>query len=277
MSFDSITEAATKRVAGTHTRRRALGLFGAAAAALGLGSLGFAERASAANTGQTIWPGALGNSGQTIPNGGGWELAAGESLTVTVPSTWGGRFWARTYCTFSASGTGSCETGDCGGVLACNGAGGTPNVTLAEFTLGGGTSSDFYDVSFVDAFNVPITVAPIGGTTSSTDAYQCGTAGCTVNLNPGCPAALQDVDSSGNIIACKSACSEFATDQYCCAGAYNTSATCVPSTWPVDYAAYFKSSCPNAYSYAYDDPTSTFTCAGASGYTITFWPFSAAG
>jgi hypothetical protein len=286
MSFDSITEAATRRLARTHSRRRALGLFGGAAAALGLGSIGLADRASAQasatftfvnNTGQTIWPGALGNAGQAIPGGGGWQLNVGESMAISVPGTWAGRFWARTYCTFSASGSGSCETGDCGGVLACDGAGGTPNVTLAEFTLGGGTSSDFYDVSFVDAFNVPVTVAPVGGTTSSANAYQCTTAGCSVNLNPGCPSALQHVDSSGNIVACLSACSEFGTDQYCCAGAYGTPATCTPSTWPVDYAAYFKSSCPGAYSYAYDDPTSTFTCSGASGYVITFWPFGAAG
>ncbi len=286
MSFDSITEAAARRLARPHSRRRVLGLFGGAAAAVGLGAAGWPGRASAAgsatftfvnNTGQTIWPGALGNAGQAIPNGGGWELASGQSMTITVPDTWAGRFWARTYCTFNSSGSGSCETGDCGGVLACNGAGGHPNVSLAEFTLGGGTSSDFYDVSFVDAFNIPITVAPVGGTTSSSNPYQCSTAGCNVNLNPACPSALADIDSSGNTIACLSACSEFGTDQYCCAGAYNSPSTCTPATWPVDYAAYFKQSCPAAYSYAFDDPTSTFTCSGASGYVLTFWPFSATG
>jgi hypothetical protein len=284
MSFDSITEAATRRLASGHSRRRILGLFGGAAAAVGLGAIAWPTRAAAQgtatftfvnNTGQTIWPGALGNAGQQVPDGGGWELAAGQSLAVTVPDTWAGRFWARTYCTFDASGQGSCETGDCGGVLACDGAGGAPNVTLAEFTLGGGTSSDFYDVSFVDAFNVPVTVAPVGGATSSTDPYQCTTAGCTANLNPGCPGVLQDTDSSGNIVACLSACSEFDTAQYCCTGAYGSPSACNPDTWPVDYAAYFKSSCPNAYSYAFDDPTSTFTCSGASGYVITFWPFGA--
>ena len=282
MSFDSITEAAARRLARPHSRRRFLGLFGGTAAAIGLGSAIFADKAEAAtytftfvnNSGQTIWPGALGNSGQAVLNDGGWELAAGESMSISVPGTWAGRFWARTYCSFNGSGSGSCETGDCGGVLACNGAGGQPNVSLAEFTLGNGSSSDFYDVSFVDAFNIPITIAPVGGTKSSSDAYQCTTAGCTVNLNPGCPTALQDVDD-GNIVACLSACSEFGTAQYCCTGAYGSPSTCTPSTWPVDYAAYFKSSCPGAYSYAYDDPTSTFTCQGASGYVITFGAFSA--
>ncbi|MGI4329182.1 thaumatin family protein, partial [Klebsiella pneumoniae] len=43
--------------------------------------------------------------------------------------------------------------------------------------------------------------------------------------------------------------------------------TCKPSS----YSELFKSACPHAYSYAYDDKTSTFTCAGAD-YHITFCP-----
>ncbi|KHN41892.1 Pathogenesis-related protein 5 [Glycine soja] len=39
------------------------------------------------------------------------------------------------------------------------------------------------------------------------------------------------------------------------------------------YSQMFKSVCPKAYSYAYDDATSTFTCSGAD-YTITFCPSS---
>ncbi|BAF26073.1 Os10g0147200, partial [Oryza sativa Japonica Group] len=36
---------------------------------------------------------------------------------------------------------------------------------------------------------------------------------------------------------------------------------------------FFKAACPRAYSYAYDDSTSTFTCAaGATDYAITFCP-----
>uniref|UniRef100_M8BCU8 Thaumatin-like protein 1 n=1 Tax=Aegilops tauschii TaxID=37682 RepID=M8BCU8_AEGTA len=30
--------------------------------------------------------------------------------------------------------------------------------------------------------------------------------------------------------------------------------------------------CPRSYSYAFDDPTSTFTCAGGPDYTVTFCP-----
>jgi hypothetical protein len=63
--------------------------------------------------------------------------------------------WARTGCSFDEKGVGPCEVGDCGNKLQCNGAGGVPPVSLAEFTIG---DTDFYDVSFVDGANVPIEV-----------------------------------------------------------------------------------------------------------------------
>uniref|UniRef100_J3LLW4 Thaumatin-like protein n=1 Tax=Oryza brachyantha TaxID=4533 RepID=J3LLW4_ORYBR len=51
-------------------------------------------------------------------------------------------------------------------------------------------------------------------------------------------------------------------------GAYANPNTCRPTA----YSQVFKSACPRSYSYAYDDPTSTFTCAGGRDYTITFCP-----
>jgi hypothetical protein len=270
MSFDSVTEAAARRLASRPTRRKALGLFALGAAALGLGLSGRPGPAAAASgtltlvnqTGQTIWPGVAGNF---ISNGGGFELPAGGSTTLNVPDNWSGRIWARTSCNFDASGTGSCETGDCGGLLACNGASGAASATVAEFTLGGGSSPDYYDVSLVDAFNVPITITPQGA--------GCPTAGCSANLSPGCPSELQQVDSSGNIVACLSSCSKFGGDQYCCTGSSNSPSTCNTASWQVNSASYFKSACPDAFSYAFDSVTSTFTCQGASGYVITFLPF----
>lgn len=229
------------------------------------------------NTSQTVWAGSLGNAGQVAPGNGGWTMTPGSTFMVTVPDTWGGRFWGRSFCNFNSSGMGSCETGDCGGKLQCNGAGGVPPATLAEFTLGGATGNDFYDVSFVDGFNLPMTVTPVGGAQPTPgNHYFCGVAGCGVDLNPNCPSVLQEVDSSGRIVACKSACGEFNTDQFCCRGAFATPATCNPNNWPVDYAKYFKSNCPDAYSYAYDDPTSTFQDKGAS-FQITFGPAGGSG
>lgn len=75
---------------------------------------------------------------------------------INTPDDWAGRFWARTGCHF---GRGRCDTGDCGDSVECSGRGGAPPATLAEFTFNGYAGDDFYDVSLVDGFNVPISVS----------------------------------------------------------------------------------------------------------------------
>jgi len=42
--------------------------------------------------------------------------------------------------------------------LQCNDAGGVPPVTLAQVSLNGADGKDFYDVSLVDGFNIPVQV-----------------------------------------------------------------------------------------------------------------------
>jgi hypothetical protein len=145
---------------------------------------------------------------------------------------------------------------------------GVPPASLAEFTLDGAGGSDFYDVSYVDGFNLPMIITT-SNTPSSSDPYRCGNAGCPTDVNATCPSELQKKDAGGKVIACMSPCLAFHTDQYCCAGAYNTPQTCDPTKWPVNYAQIFKKACPSAYSYPYDDPTSTFTCQNCN-YQITF-------
>eukprot|EP00253_Pinus_taeda_P003474 PITA_03474 len=98
-----------------------------------------------------------------IPVGGGKELAKGAAWSVEVPAgTRAGRFWGRTGCSFDASGKGSCSTGDCGGVLSCTLSGKSPT-TLVEYTLNGGNNQDFYDLSVIDGFNVPLSLTPSDG------------------------------------------------------------------------------------------------------------------
>ncbi|KAM3686229.1 hypothetical protein ACJW31_11G181900 [Castanea mollissima] len=118
-----------------------------------------------------------------------------------------------------------------GGKLQCTGAGGAPPATLAEFTLD--SPVDYYDVSLVDGYNA----LPVG---------------------------LQ-VKRNGHVVACKSACLAFNTPEYCCTGAYATPNSCKPT----NYSKVFKAVCPTSYSYAYDDPTSTFTCKDGN-YLIRF-------
>uniref|UniRef100_A0ACD5X017 Uncharacterized protein n=1 Tax=Avena sativa TaxID=4498 RepID=A0ACD5X017_AVESA len=195
----------------------------------------------------TVWPAA-------IPEGGGIRLDPGQSAIFHAPAgTKAGRIWGRTGCNFDANGQGSCSTGDCGGVLACT-LSGKPPVTLVEYTLASGSGSDFYDISLVDGFNVPMSIAPVAGS-------GCHAISCAADINVQCPPELK-VEGG-----CASACLKFNTPQYCCP-APATPATCPPT----DYSSFFKRLCPDAYSYAYDDRSSTFTCAAGTDYQVTFCP-----
>ncbi|KAJ4874292.1 Pathogenesis-related thaumatin superfamily protein [Raphanus sativus] len=200
---------------------------------------------------QTIWPAIT--PGENF-SGGGFKLKPGHSIVFNAPVGWSGRIWGRTGCNFNRTGTESCETGSCGSKLKCSASGKQP-VSLAEFTL---ASLDFYDVSLVDGYNLPMTVTPVNGTGN------CNVAGCVADLRRRCPVELA-VKSKGKVISCRSACDVFDSDQYCCRGDYGNPSTCRPS----HYSKIFKKACPTAYSYAYDDPTSIFTCTG-SDYVISF-------
>ena len=83
-----------------------------------------------------------------------------------------------------------------------------------------------------------------------------------------CQIELAVKGPDGSVIACKSACLALNQPQYCCTGAFGTPATCPPT----NYSMIFKNQCPQAYSYAYDDKTSTFTCPTGADYLITFCP-----
>lgn len=75
------------------------------------------------------------------------------------------------------------------------------------------------------------------------------------------------MECGDGVVACKSACEAFGLDQYCCSGEFANPSTCKPSF----YSSIFKTACPRAYSYAFDDGTSTFTCK-AYDYTVVFCP-----
>jgi hypothetical protein len=213
----------------------------------------------------TVWPGVLSNAGSPRLEPTGFELSPGEARAVPAPAGWSGRMWARTGCSHDgATGRLVCATGDCGsGSAECAGAGAAPPATLAEFTLDGSGGLDFYDVSLVDGYNLPVLVETSGGG-GSTGPASCAAAGCAADLNAMCPAELR----AGGGAACRSACDAFARPEYCCSGAFASPAACRPTA----YSQVFKTACPRSYSYAFDDPTSTFTCGGGPDYTVTFCP-----
>lgn len=190
----------------------------------------------------TVWAAA-------VP-GGGQRLDRSQTWTINVaPGTERARIWARTKCTFNAAGQGHCETGDCGGLLRCKAYGQPPN-TLAEYALNTKTNNlDFFDISLVDGFNVPMAFTPISN--------KCRGIRCTADINGQCPRELK---APGG---CNNPCTVFKTDQYCC-----NSGKCGPT----NYSRFFKQRCPDAYSYPKDDQTSTFTCPGGTNYRVVFCP-----
>lgn len=214
------------------------------------------------NCPRTIWPATLTGDSKPQLSTTGFELVQGASRSFDVPSPWSGRFWARTRCT-NDNGKFTCLTGDCGsGQVECNGNGGAPPATLVEITIAENGGQDFYDVSNVDGFNVPVSVVPQGGT------GDCKESTCPADINADCPAQFQVKAPDGGVIGCKSACTLFNTDQYCCRKPYDTAETCPPT----EYSRFFEEKCPQAYSYAYDDKNSTFTCFSRPDYLITFCP-----
>ncbi|KAK9749171.1 hypothetical protein RND81_02G106900 [Saponaria officinalis] len=212
----------------------------------------------------TIWPATLAGSDSLALSSTGFELTHGASISLNIPSGWSGRIWARTFCS-AVSGKFVCNTGDCGsGAITCNGSGGAPPASLIEFTLARpNNNQDFFDISFVDGFNLPVSVTPQGGS-----GNKCQLVSCPVDLNLRCPYSLALKGDQGSVIGCKSACVAFNQPQYCCTGPYGSPTTCPPTR----YSNFFKKRCPKAYSYAYDDGTSTFTCSGGPNYLITFCP-----
>ena len=106
---------------------------------------------------------------------------------------------------------------------------------------------------------MPVSIFPSGG------SGECKAVTCVSDLNQRRPKDLQ-ILRNGTVVACNSACMAFNKPEYCCSGAYMTPETCKPT----EYSKVFKASCPTSYSYAYDDPTSTFTCKGAN-YLIRFF------
>jgi len=158
-----------------------------------------------------------------------------------------------------------CETGDCGPQCRGTTVGEKPT-SLAEFALDAFDGMDFYDLSLVDGFNVPISITLLGGQKSGHGTrFDCGSPVCRTDINAICPPELRKV--FGATVGCNSACDAFGNAEYCCTGEHSLPSTCPPSS----YSTVFKKACPDAYSYAYDDESSTYTCRRGQ-YAVTFCP-----
>ncbi|PKU77416.1 thaumatin-like protein [Dendrobium catenatum] len=209
-----------------------------------------------------IWPAIAPNVGHPVIADGGFLLPSGETKRIQAPAQWNGRFWARTGCDFSSILKPACQTGDCQGLLSCNGTIGLPPATLIEVSIQEEISKpSFYDVSLVDGYNLPVSVS------TRPKNPKCLIQGCKGSVNDVCPQELQVLDQNGDVIACKSACLAFNQDIFCCRGSYQSPEKCKPSM----YSKLFKEACPSYFSYAYDTPSPLMSCSSKI-YVITFCP-----
>lgn len=197
------------------------------------------------NCSYTVWAASVPGGGRQLDPGQTWILDVGNSTAGAY------RIWARTGCSFDGAGRGKCQTGDCNGLLQCQGYGTPPN-TLAEFALNQFNNMDFFDLSLIDGFNVPMGISPNSETCRGTRGVRC-----TGDINGECPNELRVPGG------CNHPCTVFGTNQYCC-----FSGPCTPT----DYLRFFRSKCPDAYSYPTDGGTSTLTCPGGTNYRVVFCP-----
>ncbi|OAY37827.1 osmotin-like protein [Manihot esculenta] len=211
----------------------------------------------------TVYPAIQPNSGHPVLEKGGFPLPTLTHRSFPAPNQhWSGRIWARTDCTH-ANGKFYCATGDCNHQLECNGLGGASPATLAQFSLHHG-HKDFssYGVSLVDGFNVPMTITPHEGT------GVCPVVGCRANLLATCPEKLQlrYPAGHGRVVACKSGCEAFGTDELCCRNHYNSPQTCRASS----FSEFFKHACPATFTYAHDSPSLMHECSSPRELKVIF-------
>ncbi|XP_021719634.1 cysteine-rich receptor-like protein kinase 15 [Chenopodium quinoa] len=216
------------------------------------------------NCGYIVWPVIQSTNGASLNDG--FSLTNGSTRVIIINISSTGRLWGRTHCTTnSLTGNFSCLTGDCGtGKMDCQGRPYTSPVTLVEFATNQINNYDFYDISVVDGYNLPVAMAPSskGGIKS-----RCAVTGCVFNYDHGCPDELK-VTTNQTVIGCRSPCDVFHTNESCCTNAND----CRSNSFSLG-SLIFKKACPRAYSYTLDDQTSTFDCPGdQTSYEITFCP-----
>ncbi|KAK6587250.1 hypothetical protein PZA11_000540 [Diplocarpon coronariae] len=244
---------------------------------------------------QTIWPG-IGTQAGTGAGTGGFELASGGVKELTVSGDWQGRVWGRTNCSFNELGTGAsnlngnngagaaCTTGDCGGVLSC--------VLTIIFIPGDNPKLQDIPPNLTNCACIatagwlaPPADSGVSGN-STTDAYPLPYESKYTNdkVADWCPWDLQKAQPTkpgdgvypypdDNIQRpvfdpCLSACSKSNSPEDCCTGSFNDPKVCKPNL----YATSAKAVCPDAYSYAFDDQTSTFIIPSGGGWEIQFCP-----
>ncbi|KAJ6475479.1 thaumatin [Mycena sanguinolenta] len=124
---------------------------------------------------------------------------------------------------------------------------GVPPSTLAEFNFNGG-GNDWYDVSLVDGFNLPMRIDNNVG---------CEAPSCPVDLGPNCACMVTRTMIEPNF-------------------GVQAPPLCKARSTPPTSPSAARDNCPDAYAYAYDESSGTalWSCTSSlnAAYTITFCP-----
>jgi hypothetical protein len=207
-------------------------------------------------SGQTIWIGSGVNADGSVNFARLPVLQNGQSATVTIPESaapnhWRGKFFARQGCTGNAGSTFRCKVADCGPFPERCSLGEQP-ASLAEFNFDRNDAlAPWYNVSYVNAFSLPITITPRGATQPPGSA-ECEPMGCSQNLLPYCPPANLTRWDDGTPMLCTNPNRDAKTP----------------------YSNAIQSRCPKAYAWSKQDtePGNSVVrqCRQCSGFTVTF-------
>ncbi|OAE29327.1 hypothetical protein AXG93_3102s1540 [Marchantia polymorpha subsp. ruderalis] len=164
-----------------------------------------------------------------------YDLRAGASQTVDLGAT----------CIWTAAVVYASVTGKCAVTGIPNAATDRNLANLAEFTIGS-NGLDFYDLSNVNAYTIGMTISP--------SSESCKSVGCTID-------DISSFCQPNNVLL-----THLSGSQSC----INTDGTA--GIGPTDSTKLWKSACYDAYSYNFDDATSTFVCPTGTDYEVAFCP-----
>lgn len=212
------------------------------------------------DTGQTLWVGSSVNADGSANLSGLPTLENGQSATITIPESsppnhWRGKFFGRQGCTGESGADFHCAVGDCGAFADRCDTGEQPT-SLAEFNFDQQDSlAPWYNVSYVNAFSVPITIETVGAQPPP-DSPECETMGCPEDLLPYCPPENQRTGTDGVTPYCLNLDRDNKTP----------------------YSEALSSHCPKAYAWSkQDQETGNSTvrqCRSCTGFTVTFHALS---
>lgn len=142
-----------------------------------------------------------------------------------------------------------------------------PNLTNAACIGTTGLLSDTNSTSTNSSYPIPYN-------TKTTNSDLAGWCPWDLQLNPptkpgdGVYPYPDDNIQRPAFCPCLSACAKTNSPSDCCTGSYNDPNICKPSL----YSSSAKTVCPDAYSFAFDDMTSTFIIPKGGGWEVTFCP-----